>query len=297
MRPAHTSRLARLKALSLFLSALLGCLALVPLRAEAAYDDSIVLRNGDRLRGEVKNLQQGMLQFKTDTMSTVYIKWDRVAEITAPETFEVETTDGIRLHGPLASGGRGKLVIDIGLRTVTVNLMDVVRISLLKRGFWNRIDGSVDLGASYTKSSGIGQGSLSVDVNSRRPNYEIATKFDTTITVQPDQPVSVADHAPGRVREAPEESVVRARHRQVRTQHRHRAATPRVRRRRLRPLLRADQPVASSGRPAAWWRPMRSRLTGARRTTWKPTSVRATRSSPTTGQRPRSACRSRSFRA
>ncbi len=170
--------------------AIVVCLGLVPSGANAAYNDAVVLKNGDRLKGEVKNLQQGMLEFKTDTMSTVYIKWDRVAEITAPETFEVETTDGVRLYGPLASGGRGKLAIDVGVRTISVNLADVVRITLLKRGFWNRIDGSVDLGASYTQSSGVGQGSLSVDVHSRRPNYQIGTKFDTTITVQPDQPAS-----------------------------------------------------------------------------------------------------------
>jgi hypothetical protein len=190
MRPARRSRLARLNRFPWILLPLVVCLGLVPSGANAAYNDAVVLKNGDRLKGEVKNLQQGMLEFKTDTMSTVYIKWDRVAEITAPETFEVETTDGVRLYGPLASGGRGKLAIDVGLRTLTVNLVDVVRITLLKRGFWNRIDGSVDLGASYTKSSGIGQGSLSFDLTARRPYYEIGTTFDTTITVQPDQPLS-----------------------------------------------------------------------------------------------------------
>ncbi len=190
MRPAQRSHLARSNRSPLPVVALFACLALVPAAARAAYSDAVVLKNGDRLKGDVKNLQQGMLEFKTDTMSTVYIKWDRVAEITAPETFEVETTDGVRLYGPLASGGPGKLAIDVGLRTVTVNLADVVRITLLKRGFWNRIDGSVDLGASYTKSSGIGQGSVSFDLTARRPYYEVGTKFDTTITVQPDQPVA-----------------------------------------------------------------------------------------------------------
>lgn len=170
--------------------ALVVCLALVPAGADAAYTDTIVLKNGDRIRGEVKSLQQGQLKYKTDGMSTIYVKWDRVAELTAPGTFDVETTDGTRFLGSLSSPERGKLGVDIGLRVVTVNLDDVVRITQLKRQFWDRIDGSIDLGASYTDASGVGQGTLSAKVGVRRPSYEVQTSFDTTITVQPNEPVT-----------------------------------------------------------------------------------------------------------
>jgi hypothetical protein len=187
MRSAQRPYLARA---SLFLQVAVACLALSAASAHAGYNDSIVLKNGDRIRGEVKSLQQGQLTYKTDSMSTVYIKWDRVAAITAPGTFEVETTDGTRFLGSLSSPGPGKLGVDIGLRVVAVNFVDVVRITQLKSRFWDRIDGAVDLGASYTESSGIGQGSLSVDIGARRPSYEVQTSFDTTITVQPNEPIS-----------------------------------------------------------------------------------------------------------
>jgi hypothetical protein len=190
MSEAPSARRARLGRPWANLSALAASLLLFPGWAGAAYNDTVVLKNGDRLMGEVKVLQQGMLEFKTDTMSTVYIKWDRVAELIAPETFEVETTDGSRYYGALASGARGKLSIDIGMDTVAVDLVDVVRIRLLKQRFWDRIDGSIDLGASYSDSSGIGQGSLSVNVNVRRPSFQVGASFDTTITVQPDEPLS-----------------------------------------------------------------------------------------------------------
>jgi len=170
--------------------ALVVCLALVPAGADAAYTDTIVLKNGDRFRFVLKSLQQGQLKYKTDGMSTIYVKWDRVAELTAPGTFDVETTDGTRFLGSLSSPERGKLGVDIGLRVVTVNLDDVVRITQLKRQFWDRIDGSIDLGASYTDASGVGQGTLSAKVGVRRPSYEVQTSFDTTITVQPNEPVT-----------------------------------------------------------------------------------------------------------
>ncbi len=190
MRPAQRARLARLIRSPLLLFPLVVCLSLAAVPAHAAYTDTIVLKNGDRIRGEVKSLQQGQLKYKTDGMSTIYVKWDRVAEVTASGTFEVETTDGTRFLGSLSSPERGKLGVDIGLRVVNVNLVDVVRITQLKSRFWDRIDGAIDLGATYTESSGIGQGSLSVDVGVRRPSFEVQTNFDTTITVQPDEPVS-----------------------------------------------------------------------------------------------------------
>jgi hypothetical protein len=190
MRPAQRSRLARSSRLLPLAFPLIVCLALAAAPADAAYNDTVVLKNGDRIRGEVKRLQQGQLTLKTDTMSTVYIKWDRVAEVTAPGTFEVETTDGTRYLGSLSSPERGKLGVDIGLRVVTLTLADVVRITQLKSRFWDRIDGAVDLGASYTASSGIGQGSLAVSIGVRRNAFEVQTSFDTTITVQPDEPVS-----------------------------------------------------------------------------------------------------------
>jgi hypothetical protein len=187
---ACSPRAARPGRWAILRTALFVCLAATPGVADAAYNDTVVLTNGDRMKGEVKNLQQAKLEFKTDAFSTVYIKWDRVAELTAPETFEVETTDGLRLFGSLLSAGRGKLGVDIGLRVVAVKFPEVVRITLIKRTFWSRLDGSVDLGASYTKSSGVGQASLSFDVTARRPSFEVGTQFDTTITVQPNEPVS-----------------------------------------------------------------------------------------------------------
>ena len=169
---------------------LAACTLLFPAFALAAYTDAVLLTNGDRLKGEVKGLRQGQLEFKTDSMSTVYVKWNRVAELTAPGTFQVETADGARYDGSLEAAGRGKLGVNIGLTVVALAFGDVVRITPLKRRFWSRIDGSVDLGASYTQSSGVGQGSLSVDIRTRRRTYEVSAAFDTTITVQPDQPVS-----------------------------------------------------------------------------------------------------------
>ena len=56
--------------------------ALVAGAADAApKTDVIEFLNGDHLTGEVKSLQQGILTFKTDMMSTVSIKWEHVRSL------------------------------------------------------------------------------------------------------------------------------------------------------------------------------------------------------------------------
>jgi hypothetical protein len=156
--------------------------------ALAADTDLVVLRNGDRLHGEIKRLQYGRLELSTTSMGTIYVEWDKVVELVSPNYFEFETADGSRHYGRLEPGAAGTLSVALEGTTTPLSVASVVGIQRIKQSFWDRIDGSISLGASYTKSSDIGQGSLGVTIRSRRPAYEFSTDFSTTVTVQPDQP-------------------------------------------------------------------------------------------------------------
>jgi len=156
--------------------------------AAAADTDVVVLKNGDRMHGEIKGMEYGRLQFSTTTMSTVYVEWDKVAALLSPRFFEFELMDGSRYYGSLEPADAGALGVAFEGQVTAFDAARVVRIRRIKSSFWDRIDGSISLGASYARSSEIGQGSLSVSVGTRRPAFEFGTDFSTTITVQPDQP-------------------------------------------------------------------------------------------------------------
>jgi hypothetical protein len=79
--------------------------------ALAARTDVVVLRNGDRLTGELTELDRGRLTFKTDDVGTVAIEWDDVAGVTAAATFEVEDLDGRQYFGALQPGAAGTLAV------------------------------------------------------------------------------------------------------------------------------------------------------------------------------------------
>lgn len=167
---------------------LAACVLAAGRPALGADTDLVVLKNGDRLHGEIKRLQYGRLELSTTSMGTIYVEWDKVVGLASPNYFEIETADGARHYGSLEAITAGTLAVALEGTVTPLAVATVVRIRPIKESFWERIDGSVTLGASYTKASEIGQGSLGVTIRSRRPAYEFSADFNTTVTVQPDQP-------------------------------------------------------------------------------------------------------------
>jgi hypothetical protein len=166
------------------LAALLTLILAAPGTAAASRTDTVLVLNGDRLHGEVRGLSRGQLEFSTASMSTVFVEWDHVVEVTSSGTFEIVTTDDSRYLGTLAAAEPGKMgvVLEDG-RTLLLDFRAVVRMRTIRSVWWQRLSGNVNLGASYTQSSGIGQGTLTSNVTFRRPSFEVSTSFDSTVSV------------------------------------------------------------------------------------------------------------------
>jgi hypothetical protein len=157
--------------------------------AMAQKTDVVVLANGDRVTCEISSLSSGLLTVKTDDMGTIRIEWDKVRSVTSSSTFEVETSGGALWYGSLAAGAPGRIVV-AGATPTTLDQMTVFRISTLEKGFWHRLEGSINMGGSVTKSSGVGQVYANVDVGARRPSYSWKIVFDSTTTFREDEPDS-----------------------------------------------------------------------------------------------------------
>jgi Protein of unknown function, DUF481 len=153
--------------------------------ASAARTDVIVLRNGDHITGEVEQMRQGKLVVKTDNAGTLSIEWDEVASITTAARYDVTMRDARRLFGRLrpAAAGSLDLVADDGTVT-TLPMADIVWCAQIKNTFWDRIDGSMDLGGSYTRSSGVADVAFDVDAEYRRPSDRYSGSFSTNLTRQ-----------------------------------------------------------------------------------------------------------------
>jgi hypothetical protein len=169
---------------TLLIAALASCAVTA---AAAPKVDVVVLRNGSRVIGELKSMSHSRIELSTDDMGTLQIEWDNVAQLTAPEFFEVEDMHGGLHFGSLKPGpGEGTLEVEADWGNDVLKLAEVASIELVKRGFWAGFRGSVDLGASYTSASELLQIQADGDLHYRRPKFEATARADAVFTTQPD---------------------------------------------------------------------------------------------------------------
>ena len=147
------------------------------LPSQAQKNDTIYLNNGDRITGELKKFEYGLLSLKTDAMKTVTIEYDRISTLYSAKHFEFRTISGDRYFGTLLNSEvPGTVYIVLANDTIPKLLWDIVQITSIKNRFWQKIDGSVDLGLNYTKASDVFQYSIITSVIHRTTNY--STQFD-----------------------------------------------------------------------------------------------------------------------
>ena len=127
-------------------------LAARPLSAQKV--DTVMMRNGDRIIGEIKTLDHGTLTYKTDDVGTVMIKWDKIARVVSPRYFEVEDNTGRRYYGNLQPALQdGRMVVAITSFVDTLNIQQVVRIYPLGQSFLARVDGHLNLNLTFQRAN------------------------------------------------------------------------------------------------------------------------------------------------
>ena len=140
--------------------------------AEAQKTDSVWIRNGDRITGEVKSLSRALLKHSTDDLGTISIEWDNVDRISTTTILEVQLTTGQKFYGPLGLGPSGSLV----LGSDTLPLSRIVAITPIDQELLGRLSGYIDLGFSYQKAHKQSQLSTGARVAYRGRSAE--TTFD-----------------------------------------------------------------------------------------------------------------------
>src|SRR5262245_32656694 len=149
--------------------------------------DVITLANGDHITGEVVALERGQLEFKTDDAGTLYLEWDKLVSLLAPNrVVEVVTADGLRFVGTLGPAPNRSIVVLTGDGPVTLTMAETTIITPIGRSFWRQLDGSIDSGFNYTRSSGVAQLNLNWETLYRRPAFRGRIAASLTLTEKED---------------------------------------------------------------------------------------------------------------
>lgn len=149
--------------------------------------DVIVLKNGDRVTGEIEQLEYGLLRLSTDDMGTINIEWGAIASIESRYVFDVQLVGGLRHSGLIGTSDDGsELVIREEGSGRSVALSDVVRIEELETGFWQRLSGSMSVGFDYAKSTGIRTGNINISSAYQGDEIKATLDISASETSSPD---------------------------------------------------------------------------------------------------------------
>lgn len=128
-----------------------------------AQKDSLVLKNGDIIVGELKSLDKGVVTVETDySKSDFTIEWSGIREIYLKSRFLITMKDGRRINGTFQSvKGTNEVHITNGDSTGFNTAMDdIVFLKGLKSDFWSRAHASIDFGLSIAKANNLKQYSM-----------------------------------------------------------------------------------------------------------------------------------------
>ena len=148
--------------------------------------DVIVMSNGDRITGEIKSLNAGVLRVDLDYVDgSVALQWMKVARIESPQLFIVHTQDGSSYTGTLLTSPveANKIqVADIQQSMVTIEQSRIVRLDETAHKFLRRWNGEISLGLVYSKGNNSTQNTFGVEVEHRRERWGATAAFNSNLS-------------------------------------------------------------------------------------------------------------------
>jgi len=128
----------------------------------AAKTDVLVLKNGDRITGEIKSLENGILKYSTDHMGTLSIEWPGVLHFSSSQHFEIEMEDGNKYFGTfLETDEEGNLTLLGPVESYSLKVINIVAMKPIGQNLKDQIDAGINLGYSYSKAQTTQQINLS----------------------------------------------------------------------------------------------------------------------------------------
>ena len=169
---------------------LLCCLLLcgaVALAREST--DVIVMKNGDHLTGEIKGLNQGVLYISMKyILGTSDVQWSQVDHIESKQLFLVKTEDGVVYTGTLSTAEVEKgrpVTIEVAEapeHKVELERTKVIQMDTTSEHFWQRFNGNIDTGITYSKGNQSTQYNLGSEITYPRPRWQASASYNSTLS-------------------------------------------------------------------------------------------------------------------
>ena len=151
--------------------------------------DVIVMKNGDRLTGEIKGLDSGVLYVSMDyILGTSSVQWSKVHHLESSQLFLVKTQDGSTYTGTLSTAetpGERPMKIEVAEspeHKVVLERSQVIKMGETSDKFWQRFNGEINSGIIYSKGNESTQYSLGSEVAYPRERWAAQASFNSTLS-------------------------------------------------------------------------------------------------------------------
>jgi uncharacterized protein DUF481 len=147
------------------------------------------MKNGDRLTGEVKGLDAGVLYVSMSyILGTSSLDWSKVAHIESKQLFIVKTQDGSVYKGTLntpetAEGRPVRIeVIEAPEKQTEINRSQIVEMAETSDKFWQRFNGGVNFGTTYSKGNETVQYNLGAEAEYLRRRWSASASWSSNLS-------------------------------------------------------------------------------------------------------------------
>ncbi len=158
-------------------------------------EDVIVLKNGDRITGEVKKLENGDVHVDADYGENIFIiDWEEVERIeiptASPAHFAVVTSGGDRLNGSIRTDPEAstRVLVEGQGATVSFEQSELVSFTPIDAGFWGRFGASVDFGLSLTKANETKQFNTRAKASYLTDDWSVEGNVESLLNARQDVP-------------------------------------------------------------------------------------------------------------
>jgi len=154
-----------------------------------AQTDSLIMKNGQMVMGEIKNMTRSVITIETDYSDSDFkIEWDEVSQVFSDQFYLITLSDGTRLNGFVNTDSidTENLILDTGDGLVTTTVNEVVYMKPLEGDFISRMSASLSVGYDITKANNLRQFSSRVSLGYLANFWSLKLSYNAVQSSQDD---------------------------------------------------------------------------------------------------------------
>jgi len=166
---------------------LLPCLLVILCMMPASAQDTLRLKNGDELHGEIKSLNKSILTMETDYSDSDFkIEWKEIEEITSTRMFTILLSSREKIYGHFnRSDKKGYTRLSYNdTNEREVSIAEIVIIEEIKDKFADRFNASISSGLTLTKANNSKQFSLRANASYHAKSWKLSGNFNDVRSTQ-----------------------------------------------------------------------------------------------------------------